>query len=138
MMAQFWRASAYDKCGECLVLFPSEAFGTGCESQFTSLEKDRCSPSPEYYSNTSSRCKQALNDEQSGSPHSLLTTLACFYFSCGHAKMSGLSAKNTANIRVSCVPHAINRLDSRTLKSHVSVSGNNKLTEKRVGIHGQF
>jgi hypothetical protein len=52
--------------------------------------------------------------------------------------MSGLSAKNTANIRVSCVPHAINRLDSRTLKSHASVSGNNKLTEKRVGIHGQF
>jgi hypothetical protein len=67
MTAQFWRGSAYDKCGECLVLFPSEAFGTGCEIQFTSPEKDRCSPAPEYYSNTSSRCKQALHDKQSGS-----------------------------------------------------------------------
>ena len=54
MMAQFWRASAYDKCGEYLILFPSDAFGIGCEIQSTSLEKDRHSPATEYYSNTSS------------------------------------------------------------------------------------
>ncbi len=52
--------------------------------------------------------------------------------------MNRLSAKNTANIRVSCVSYVISRLDSRTLQSHARVSADNKLTENRVGIHGAF
>ena len=104
------------------MLFPSEAFGTGCEIPSTSLEKDRHSPASEYYPNTSSRYKQAIHDEQWGSRIRCLITLAWFYFSYGHANMNGLSAKNTADIRVSCVPYGISRLDSRTLQSHARVS----------------
>ena len=65
-------------------------------------------------------------------------TLAWFYFSYGHAEMNGLSAKNTANIGVSCVSYAIDRLDSRPLEPHARVSGDKTLIENRVGIHGQF
>ena len=65
-------------------------------------------------------------------------TLAWFYFSYGHAKINGVSAKNTAHIGVSCVPYIIDRLDSRPLGPHARVSGDKTLIENRVGIHEPF